>query len=57
MVVSISCNGCGKTLFRGRDIISPYYIRAKTECRCPDCGKKLSNSPMGVQLDLLKLRH
>ncbi|MCJ7614059.1 hypothetical protein MUO71_04780 [Candidatus Bathyarchaeota archaeon] len=57
MAVSISCHGCGKTLFRGRDVISPYYVRAKNDCKCPACGKKLSNSPMGVQLDLLKLQH
>ncbi|MEJ2241927.1 MAG: hypothetical protein P8Y18_07275 [Candidatus Bathyarchaeota archaeon] len=57
MAISISCHGCGKTLFQGRDIISPYYVRAKNDCKCPKCGKKLSNSSMGVQLDLMKLTH
>ncbi|MBT8171252.1 hypothetical protein KJN74_00065 [Candidatus Bathyarchaeota archaeon] len=57
MAVSISCHGCGKTLFNGRELISPYYIRAKNNCRCPSCGKKLANSSVSVQLDLLKIHH
>ncbi|MFC1488050.1 hypothetical protein ACFLRN_10245 [Thermoproteota archaeon] len=57
MAVSISCHGCGKTLFTGREVISPYYIRARNECRCPSCGRNLSRSPMSTQLDLLSVRH
>jgi hypothetical protein len=54
MAVSIACHSCGKTLFEGEDLISPYYVRAKNNCRCPDCGRKLSHTPMSVQLDLFR---
>ncbi|MGD9130535.1 MAG: hypothetical protein PVH73_03050 [Candidatus Bathyarchaeota archaeon] len=57
MAVSIRCNGCGKALFTGRDAIQPYYVRARTECRCPSCGRKLSNNSLSVQVDLLGSRH
>ncbi|MCW4015268.1 MAG: hypothetical protein NWF06_02765 [Candidatus Bathyarchaeota archaeon] len=57
MAVSISCHGCGKTLFTGREVISPYYVRAKNECRCPSCGRKLTHNPMSIQLDLLTAQH
>ncbi|MFZ7137930.1 MAG: hypothetical protein ACOWW1_05880 [archaeon] len=57
MAVSISCHGCGKKLFTGREVISPYYIKAKNDCRCPACGRKLSNNPMSVQLDLITICH
>gem|GEM_PF-1803933 len=57
MAVSITCHRCGKTLFTGREAIQPYYVRAKTECRCPSCGRKLSHNSMSAQLDLLSSRH
>ncbi|MCW4034063.1 MAG: hypothetical protein NWF03_01725 [Candidatus Bathyarchaeota archaeon] len=57
MAVSMSCKGCGKTLFTGREVIEPYYIRAKNNSRCPSCGRNLAKTPMSIQLDLLTIAH
>ena len=57
MAISMSCHGCGKTLFNGRGVISPYYVRARNNSRCPSCGLKLANSCVSIQLDLLQINH
>ena len=51
MPLTIVCHGCGRVLYEGNDMVSPYEIRVKTDGRCPACGRKLAISPLGIILE------
>jgi rRNA maturation endonuclease Nob1 len=47
----VVCQGCGKILYEGRDMIPLYRLRRKTEGKCPSCGRKLAVDPLSIKLE------
>lgn len=52
MSLTIVCNGCGAVLYEGRDMIPLYRLRRKTDGKSPQCGRKLSVTPITIDFDI-----
>ena len=50
MGFSVVCHGCGKLMNEGRDLISLYRLRRRTDEKCPGCEIKLAVRPLSINL-------
>ena len=51
MGFSVLCNGYGKLLYQGRDLIPLYRLRRRTDGKCPGCGRKLAIRPLSISYE------
>jgi len=52
----IKCAGCGEVLYEGDEIKAPYEIISTYDGKCTKCGKKLSPTPIRVNIKTLELK-
>jgi len=50
----VFCNECGAILYEGSELIPPDEIVQKFDGKCPTCGKKLSFTPITVEVKSAK---
>jgi DNA-directed RNA polymerase subunit RPC12/RpoP len=50
----VVCHGCGQLLYEGAELKPPDEIIHQHEGKCPNCGKKLSLLPLGVEVKPIK---
>jgi len=52
MPLRATCKECGHVLYEGKELKSPDEIRSEyvKSDKCPQCGKKLSYSPIDVDV-------
>jgi hypothetical protein len=46
----VICDGCGQVLYEGAELRPPDEIIHQHEGKCPNCGKKLSLLPLGIEV-------
>ena len=52
----IKCDGCGAVLYEGAELKSPADIMLSCNNKCVKCGRKLSPTPLRVELKKLGLK-
>ena len=52
----VTCDGCGAVLYEGAEVKSPFEIIADYDGKCVDCGRKLSSTPLKVDVKILELK-
>ena len=52
----VTCDGCGAVLYEGAEVKSPFEIIASCDGKCVKCGRKLSSTPMRVDVKILELK-
>jgi hypothetical protein len=50
MPLEVVCNGCGEILFKGLELRPPDEIIQIHDGKCPKCGRKLSFTPIRVEV-------
>lgn len=51
MPQEVTCDKCGEVLYKGPELKPPDEIIQKHNGKCPKCGKKLSYTPIKVEVD------
>jgi len=51
----VMCDGCGAVLYEGAEVESPFEIIASYDGKCAECGRKLSSTPLRVDVKILEL--
>jgi len=47
----VICQGCGAVLYEGVDLFPPDEIIQRYDGKCPKCGKRLSLTPVKVEVE------
>jgi ribosomal protein S27AE len=47
----VVCDGCGEVLYAGPELKPPDELIQKHNGKCPKCGRKLSYTPIKVEVD------
>jgi len=47
----VICSGCGAVLYEGEELIPPDEVIHRYDGRCPSCGRKLSITPVSVEVE------
>ena len=46
----VACDSCGEVLYNGKDLKPPDEIILSHDGKCPKCSKKLSFTPINVEV-------